>query len=139
MNASYLSKASGPGTVHFMVLLILAGLGSGCHKAWQMDYGEPAAQFLQAELASKARAFVGKKITVKGTVTKVDVSTPKSAAIHLAGGIRCNLGTFKAMAESCTIGDTVYVDGFLKHCREGDILMDPALLRDPGAPFSPKE
>ncbi len=69
------------------VLLIIAGLGSGCGKGWQMDYGQPAAQFLQEDVASKGKAFLGKKITVKGTVTKVDVSALKSAQIHLTGGI----------------------------------------------------
>lgn len=104
-----------------------------------MDYGKPAAQFLEADLATQGQAFVGKKITVKGTVAKVDLSDPKSATIHLSGGIQCDLGKFKAMAESCKIGDTVYVDGFLKRCEERDILIDPAMLRDPTAPFSPKQ
>lgn len=122
-----------------LVMLILAGLGSGCGKGWQMDYGKPEAQFLQADLASQGKSFVGKKITVKGTVAKLDVSDPKSAWIHLSGGIQCNLGKFKAMAESCKIGDTVHVDGFLKRCEEGDMLIDPAMLRDPKAPFSPKQ
>lgn len=121
-----------------LTALILAGLGSGCGNGWQMDYGQPAAQFLQADMASRGKAFVGKKITVKGTVTKVDVNDPESAWIHLVGGIQCNFGTFKAMAESCKVGDTVYVDGFLKRCEEGDVLIDPAMLRDPTAPFSPK-
>ena len=121
------------------MVLILAGLGSGCGKGWEMDYGKPAAQFLQADLASQGEAFIGKKITVKGTVSKVDVSDPKSALIHLSGGIQCDLGKCKAMAESCKIGDPVYVDGFLKRCEKGDILIDPAMLRDPAAPFSPKQ
>lgn len=127
------------------VVLLLAGLESGCGKGgkggkgWEMDYGKPAAQFLQADLASQGKSFVGKKITVKGTVVKVDVSDPASAWIHLSGGVQCDLGTFKAMAKSCKIGDTVYVDGFLKRCEEGDMLIDPAMLRDPTAPFSPKQ
>lgn len=86
-----------------LLVLILAGLGSGCGTGWKMDYGKPAAQFLQADLASQGEAFVGKKITVKGTVAKVDVSDPKTAWIHLSGGIQCNLGKFKALAESCKI------------------------------------
>jgi len=122
-----------------LVAIILAGLGSGCGKGLQMDYGKPAAQFLQADLASQGKAFIGKKITVKGTVVKVDVSDPKSAWVHLAGGIQCDLGKFRAMAESCRIGDTVYIDGILKRCEEGDILIDPAILRDPTAEFSPTQ
>jgi hypothetical protein len=55
------------------------------------------------------------------------------------GGIRCNLGKFKAMAEDSKVGDTVYVDGFLKHCDKGDVLIEPGMLRDPTAPFSPEQ
>lgn len=121
------------------VMLILAGLVGGCGKGWQMDYGQPAAQFLQEDLEANGKAYVGQKITVKGTVAKVDVSDPASSWIHLTAGITCNLGKFKAMAESTKAGDTVYVDGFLKRCEKGDVVIDPAMLRDPTAPFSPKQ
>jgi len=120
------------------LMLTLAGLAGGCGKGWQMDYGEPAAQFLQEDVASRAGAFAGRKITVKGTVTKIDVGTPGAAKIHLAAGITCNLGDFTAMAANCKTGDTVYVDGFLERCEEGDVLLAPAMLRDPTAPFSPR-
>ena len=120
------------------ILLILAGLGSGCGKGWHMDYGQPAKQFLQEDVAAKGAEYLGKKITVKGTVTKVDVSDRQSSWIHLGNGIRCNLGKFKAMAESCSIGNTAYVDGFLERCKDGDVLIEPAILRDPKAPFSPE-
>ncbi len=109
-----------------------------CGKGWEMDYGKPAAQFLQDDVSSKGKPFVGKKITVKGTVTKVDVSDPKSARVYLTGGIECNLGEFQAMAESCKVGDTVSMDGFLVRCESGDVLLDPAMQRDPSAPFTPK-
>lgn len=120
-----------------LMVLVLAGLGSGCSQGWRMDYEQPAAQFLQADLASQGKAFIGKKITVKGTVAKVDLTDPAAAWIHLEGGIRCNLGKFKVMAESCKMGDTVFVDGFLKQCGEGDMLLEPAMLRDPTAAFAP--
>ena len=119
--------------------LVFGGLLCGCGKGWQMDYGQPAAQFLQEDVASKGKAYLGQKITVKGTVMKVDVSDPKSAWIHLAVGIACDLGKFKAMAESCQSNDTVFVDGFLERCEKGDVLMKPAMLRDPTAPFSPMQ
>jgi hypothetical protein len=117
---------------------IIALILSSCGKGWEMDYGKPAAQFLQEDVVAKGKAFVGKKITIKGTVTKVDVSDPKSARVYLTGGIECNLGEFKAMAESCKVGDTVYIDGFLVRCESGDVLLDPAMSRDPSAPFTPK-
>ena len=120
------------------LLLILAGCVSGCARSWKMDYGKPVAQFLEEDVVGKAKPYLGKKITVKGTVTKVDVSDPQSSWIHLGSGIRCNLGKFKAMAQSKSPGDTVFVDGFLKRCEENDVLVEPAMLRDPKAPFSPE-
>lgn len=119
--------------------LVIATLASGCSEGWRMDYGEPAAQFLQADLATRGRAFVGEKITVMGTVTEVDISAPDAARVYLEGGIQCDLGKLTAMAERCEIGDTVYIDGFLKRCEEGNILIAPAMLRDPTAPFSPQQ
>lgn len=104
-----------------------------------MDYGKPAAQFHEQDLLAKGNAFVGKKITVKGIVKKVDTTDPKSAWIILSKGTRCNFGKFKAMAESYSVGEEVYVDGFLKRCHEGDVLIEPAMGRDPTAPFDPKE
>lgn len=103
-----------------------------------MDYGKPAAQFLQEDLDSKGKAFVGNKITVKGTVAKVDGSDPNAARVYLTGGIECNLGKFKVMAESCKVGDIVYMDGLLVRCESGDVLLDPAMQRDPSAPFTPQ-
>jgi hypothetical protein len=47
------------------------------------------------------------------------------------------LGEFKAMAEDCKIGETVYMDGFLVRCESGDVLLDPAMKRDSSAPFTP--
>lgn len=120
------------------ILVILAGV-VGCDKGLQMDYGQPAAQFLEEGVAAMGKEYVGKKITVKGTVTKVEVSDPESSWIHLNEGVRCNLGKFKAMAQNSKVGDTVYVDGFLKHCEKGDVLIEPAMLRDPTAPFSPEQ
>ena len=115
--------------------LIAAVLLVGCGKGYELDYGQPTAQFLAKDLPLKAKTYVGEKITVKGTVTRVDISDPNSSRIYLKEGIECNLGTFKAMATSCKIGDTVFVDGFLKRCDDGDILIEPALLRDPTAKF----
>jgi hypothetical protein len=101
-----------------------------------MDYGKPAAQFVEADVDRKAGEHVGEKITVKGTVAKVEIDESGDSWIYLASGARCNLGKFKAMAESAEVGTTVYVDGFLKKCAPGDVLIEPAMLRDPTAPFS---
>ena len=122
------------------LVTITAFLLLGCGpvwKGWQMDYGDPAAQFLQEDLSVLGTPFVGKKITVKGIVTKVDISNPGSARVHLEGGIECNFGKFKAMAEHYNVGDIAYIDGFLKHCRKDDIYLDPASGRDHRAAFHP--
>lgn len=119
-------------------LSIVLLLNAGCGESWQMDYGQPAAQFLEEDVATKGSAFVGKKITVKGTVVNIDVSNPKAARIHLATGMVCNFGKFKAMAEQFQPGDTIYVDGFLKRCERDYLVMDPAISRDPTAPFTPR-
>ena len=121
-----------------LMVIILAGLGSGCGKGWQMDYGKPAAQFHEQDVLGKGKAFVGKKITVKGVVEKVDSSDPDSAWILLSEGTRCNFGKFKRMAEGFKPGDIIYVDGFLKRCEKDDVVIDPAISRDRKAPFEPK-
>lgn len=121
-----------------LVALVFAGLGSGCVKDWQMDYGKPAAQFHEQDVLLKGKAFVGKKITIKGVVEEVDTSNADSAWILLADGTRCNFGANKVMAESFHPGDTIYVDGFLKRCEEGNVVVDPAMSRDRTAPFDPK-
>ena len=104
-------------TISGASLVVLLALGAGC-QSYQLDYGEPAAQFLEADVATSGKNYLGQKITVKGTVTRVDVETAGSASIELQHGIRCDLGKFKEMAESRKPGDTVFVDGFLKRCQQ---------------------
>jgi hypothetical protein len=58
--------------------------------------------------------------------------------VELGNGIKCNFGKMRQMAESAKVGETVYADGFLKHCNEGDDLIEPAAFRDPTAPFAPR-
>jgi len=120
-----------------LALMALLFAGWCCSTGGKMDFGQPAAQFLQADLASQGKVFLGEKITVKGTVKKVDLGDPKAAWVYLEGGVRCSFGKFTAMAESCEIGETVFVDGILQRCEAGDALLAPAILRDPAAPFTP--
>lgn len=118
-------------------LFLLFSFFSGC-TGLKLDYGDPAAQFVEEDVATKGKDFLSKIITVKGTVTKVDVSDPKAAKVFLQHGIQCNLGKLTRMAESCQVGETVYVDGKLTVCEEGNIILDPASKRDPNAKFEPK-
>ena len=118
---------------------IAAVLLVGCSKGWVLDYHDPAEQFLAKDVAIKAKSYVGRhlKITIKGIVSKVDVSNPNSSMIYLKNGIECNLGKWSRMASSCKVGEVVYIDGFLKRCDEDKVLLEPATLRDPTAKFSP--
>ena len=125
--------------IHLIQILPIALLlNQGCAESWQMDYGKPAAQFLEKDLSTKGTSFVGKKITVKGTVARVDLSDPKSARVHLTSGIDCNFGEFREMAKSFKPGDSIHVDGFLKKCEASGVIIDPAMSRDPKAPFAPR-
>jgi len=122
-----------------LLISIVALVLVGCSKGWILDYHEPAEQFLAKDVAIKAKPYVGRhlKITIKGIVSKVDVSNPDSSMIYLKNGIECNLGKWSKMASSCKVGEVVYIDGFLKRCDEDKVLLEPAILRDPTAKFSP--
>lgn len=118
-----------------MSFLILVSVSVGC-QALKMDYGQPAAQFLEKDVATAGKKYLGKKITIKGTV--IDVSNPQVGWIHLGNGIRCDFSRLPAMAQSKKPGDICFIDGILKECEEGNILLESAMLRDPTAPFSPE-
>ena len=122
-----------------LLISIVALVLVGCSKGWILDYHEPAEQFLAKDVATQAKPYVGRhlKITIKGIVSKVDVSNPDSSMIYLKNGIECNLGEWSRMASSCKVGEVVYIDGFLKRCDEDKVLLEPATLRDPTAKFSP--
>ncbi|MCP4953514.1 MAG: hypothetical protein GY922_16875 [Proteobacteria bacterium] len=134
--ASFSSKAWQVTALFFLVSSLM--FSGGCGMGWQMDYGEPAAQFLSANVAMQGPRYVGEKVTVQGTVTEVLPDRADGAWIYLNNGVRCNLGKFQAMAGEVSVGETVLVDGILRQCDPEDILLEPALLRDPAAPFSPQ-
>lgn len=110
-----------------------------CGKGWQLDYGKPAAQFTEETLLEMGTAFIGEKVTVKGIVTRQDLSDPDNCRVYLGHSIGCNLGDMKRMAERCRPGMTVFVDGFLERCEKGGIVLSPAVLRDSSAVFEPME
>ena len=122
-----------------LLITIAALVLVGCSKGWILDYHEPAEQFLAKDVTTKAKPYVGRhlKITINGIVSKVDVSNPDSSMIYLKNGIECNLGKWSRMASNCKVGEVVYIDGFLKRCDEDKVLLEPAILRDPTAKFSP--
>ena len=67
-----------------LLTTIAAVLLVGCSKGWILDYHEPAEQFLATkDVAIKAKPYVVRhlKITIKGIVSKVDVSNTLFAFI----------------------------------------------------------
>lgn len=118
-----------------MLLITIVGCGTG----WETDYGEAAAQFNEEKVLEKGAPYLGKKIVIRGVVSKHDITDPKNCKVYLGHSICCNFGDLTLMAENCKKGDTVFVSGFLRRCEQGDIYLEPAMGRDPEAEFSPIE
>ncbi len=110
---------------------------------WQMDYGKPAAQFYAADLGSLGKPFIGKKITVKGTVTGHETTKEGKSVVILNGTIRCMRKLSPEYTESYRrryrVGKTVFFDGFLRECEPGRVVINPSSGRDPSASFHPKK
>jgi len=70
------------------------------------------------------------EITTKGTIAKVNLNDPNSTMIYLKKGVEFNL-KIRTMDSNCKVGDTVYVNGFLKHCNKDKIFLDPANIKKP--------
>ena len=118
-----------------LALSTAASVLASCGKSWRTDYGAPAAQFEAKDVLAKGAPFIGKKVTVKGTVARADLTRPGAATVYLTDGIICNFGRMEAMAKSVTSGQTVFIDGILAKCEPGGVVIDPAILRDPSAPY----
>ena len=123
------------GAILFLALIHLFG----CTEGWRLDYADPAAQFNAEDVLEKAKPYIGKKITVKGVVTRQDLSDPTNSRIYLQHSICCNLGKFQKMAESYRVGQVVFIDGILKLCEKNNIVLEPAIGRDSKAEFNPVE
>ena len=133
---------------HFLLsLLATVGIVSlnGC-VGWNLEYGKVAAQFTSSTITEKGQPFTGKKVTVKGTVTKheLDQATGRLTMV-LDDKVRCvwygtrNQDDILLKTESYEVGRVVYFDGFLVKCEPGNVLLDPVHGRDPTAPFMPLE
>ncbi|MDF1714112.1 MAG: hypothetical protein P1U90_17880 [Akkermansiaceae bacterium] len=117
--------------------VIFAASGCGFFKGWQMDYGKVKAQFEEVDVAEKGRSFIGKKVTVRGIVKRVDLTEKGNAKVFLTNGTECHFGKMEVMARGMEVGKVVYVDGFLEKCDSKRVLIKPAMARDPEAPFKP--
>jgi len=102
-----------------------------------MDYGKPAAQFYAADLGALGKPFIGKKITVKGTVTGHETTKEGEFVVILNGTIRCMSPYLYRRSKS--VGKTVFFDGFLRECEPGRVIIKPSAGRDPSAHFNPKK
>ena len=121
------------------LLSILVAHVAGCGSGIALEYGDAVAHFNEENVLEKGEPYLGKKIVVKGVVSKHDVTDPENCKVYLGHSICCNFGRLKSMAEGCDEGETVFVGGILKQCEDGDILLDPAMKRDPKAEFNPVE
>jgi hypothetical protein len=119
-------------------VLLMASISLGC-QGLNMDYGKPEAQFLEEDVSRLGQNYIQKKRTLKGVVTRIDVSQPKDVSVFLGHGIECDLDDFANATIHFRIGETVYMDGILRKCEPGTILLEPAFGRDPTAPFNPKK
>lgn len=118
-----------------LLIFLFSFLLVGC-QGWILDYGKPAAQFLEKDVLDHAEAYLGEKITVKGKV--FEVNTGENAKFILDSGIECRFHRRGVhWADQIKKGDEVYVDGILKTIDKDHVLISPVGLRDPGAPFNP--
>ena len=120
-----------------LTLLFVLSWATGCGPLGGLDYGKAKAHFNEGDLLEKGKPYVGKLIVVKGVVTKQDLSDPLNSKIYLHHSICCNIGDRQRQAKSYDVGKTVFIKGTLKRCEEGDILLEPAIGRDPSAEFNP--
>jgi len=111
----------------------LLALATAC-EGWTLDYGEPAAQFEARDAAALAAEYVGEKVTVRGEVAAVDTSDPDTCVVTLAHGVTARFGRTTQWAA----GDTAYIDGIVRSATDGALVLDPAMGRDPTAPFEPQ-
>ena len=91
-----------------------------------MDYGKAKAHFHAHDVASKGEPFLGKKIRVKGKVTRVE-NREDGNHIYLEHGIHCVFPTWHWHEGMVKQGDEIRVSGFLEKCKQGDVLLKPAL------------
>jgi hypothetical protein len=124
-----------------LALTLLLPLAAACD-GWTLDYGEPAAQFEARDAAALAGNYLGQKVTVRGEVLAVDTSDPRDCVLHIRHGVTAKLGALRAMAAAYTAGEVIYVDGIVDTVVTGEtascVVLDPAIGRDPTAPFEPE-
>lgn len=128
---------SRPTTFSSALVLVILFLSLEACQGGVMDYGAPVAQFEARDAVRLTPSYLGKKVSVRGEVLTVDTSDPARCVVRLERGVVARFGDFKVMAEQCTVGEVVYIDGIVAAVGPAEVILDPALGRDPGAPFDP--
>ena len=113
----------------------------------ELEYGNVHAQFEASTIAELGKPFLGKKVTVRGTITErsLEESTGKITMVldDQVYGIWYGNDRTKddvlLTVESYQVGKVVYLDGILLSCEPGKVVLDPVHGRDPTAPFDPLE
>lgn len=110
----------------------------GCQD-WEMDYGEPAAQFEASDAAAAARDYLHQKVSVRGAIVSVDTDEPPRCVVELEGGVTAVfLRDWQVHADWCRVGQVAYIDGIVEGVTPGKVILKPAMGRDHSAPFDPE-
>lgn len=110
---------------------------AGC-QGWVMDYGEPAAQFEATDAAAAARDYLRKKVSVRGVICSVDTTDPSRCFVELEGGVAAIFASWAKLGDTYRVGEVAYLDGIVEGVAPGQVTLEPAMGRDPLAPFDPK-
>jgi hypothetical protein len=108
----------------------------GCN-GWTLDYGTPAAQFDSRDAVAFAPDYLGKKVSVRGTVEVVDTSDPSNCIVKLRNGVTAHFPGWQAQANTCEVGKIAFIDGIVASATPDGVILKPCLFRDPDAPFDP--
>lgn len=121
----------------FVLGVFFTGSGCGFINGWKLDYGSARAHIEESNLAERGKEFVGKKVVVRGVVKQIDFSEEENPKIILSHGTECQFGKMKVMAERIKVGDSVMISGILVKGKDEKLFLNPAMNRDPKAPFKP--
>lgn len=108
----------------------------GCN-GWALDYGTPAAQFEARDAATFAPDYLGKLISVRGTVQAVDTSDPSNCIVKLRNGVTAKFEDFKVQANMCEVDKVAYIGGIVASVTPDGVTLKSCVNRDPTAPFAP--
>ena len=109
---------------------------SSC-QGWVMDYGEPAAQFEATDAAAAARDYLRQKVSVRGVVVSVDTAALPRCVVELEGGVTAVFRGGQVHDDWCRVGEVAYLDGIVARAAPGEVVLQPAVGRDPMASFDP--